>query len=112
MSIIAINGKIGAGKDTVGKIIQLFTYLNNECDWKESEKKEALKDLYKGNIDSLIHDIGIGRGYGDWKIKKFAGKLKQIASILTGISIEKFEDQEFKKTFLCEEWDKIICCAS
>ena len=70
MSIIAINGKIGAGKDTVGKIIQLFTYLNNECDWKESEKKEALKDLYKGNIDSLIHDIGIGRGYGDWKVKK------------------------------------------
>ncbi len=104
MSIIARNGKIGAGKDTVGKIIQLFTYLNNECDWKESEKKEALKDLYKGNIDSLIHDIGIGRGYGDWKIKKFAGKLKQIASILTGISIEKFEDQEFKKTFLGEEW--------
>lgn len=105
MSIIAINGKIGAGKDTVGKIIQLFTYLNNECDWKESEKKEALKDLYKGNIDSLIHDIGIGRGYGDWKVKKFAGKLKEIASILTGISIEKFEDQEFKKTFLGKEWN-------
>ena len=32
-----------------------------------------------------------------WEIKKFAGKLKQIASLLTGIPIEKFEDQEFKK---------------
>ncbi len=36
--------------------------------------------------------------------KKFAGKLKQIASIITGISIENFEDQDFKKTFLSDEW--------
>ena len=36
--------------------------------------------------------------------KKFAGKLKQIASIITGISVENFEDQDFKKTFLPDEW--------
>jgi hypothetical protein len=36
--------------------------------------------------------------------KKFAGKLKQIASIITGISVENFEDQDFKKTFLSDEW--------
>lgn len=40
--------------------------------------------------------------------KKFAFKLKQIASILTGISIEKFEEQEFKKTFLSEEWNRLM----
>lgn len=40
----------------------------------------------------------------EWEIKKFAGKLKQVASLLTGIPIEKFEDQEFKKTFLSDEW--------
>lgn len=39
-----------------------------------------------------------------WEIKKFAGKLKTIASILTNIPIEKFEDQEFKKTLLPKEW--------
>ena len=41
--------------------------------------------------------------YG-WEIKKFAGKLKTVASILTNIPVEKFEDQEFKKTFLSKEW--------
>lgn len=45
------------------------------------------------------------KGFSPWVIKKFAGKLKQIASLLTGIPIEKFEDQEFKKTYLGPEWD-------
>lgn len=40
-----------------------------------------------------------------WEIKKFAGKLKDIAEHLTGIPLEKFEDQEFKKTNLGPEWD-------
>lgn len=32
--------------------------------------------------------------------KKFAGKLKQIASLLIGVPVEKFEDNDFKnKTF-------------
>jgi hypothetical protein len=37
-------------------------------------------------------------------VKKFAGKLKQIASLLTGIPVEKFEDQEFKKLDMNPEW--------
>lgn len=45
---------------------------------------------------------------GDWQIKKFAGKLKQIAGILTGIPVERFEDQEFKKTKLGKEWDRMM----
>lgn len=40
-----------------------------------------------------------------WEIKKFAGKLKTIASMLTGIPERNFEDQEFKKTSLGPEWD-------
>lgn len=67
MSIIAINGRIGSGKDTVGNVIQ-----------------------------SLSKD--------EWVIKKFAYKLKVISSMLTGIPIEHFEDQEFKKTYLGDEW--------
>jgi hypothetical protein len=72
--IIGINGKIGAGKDTVGTIIQglLLTNKNQSSD-----------------------------------IKKFAGKLKQIASILTGIPVKKFEDQEFKKNYLDSEWGTV-----
>jgi hypothetical protein len=44
----------------------------------------------------------------EWEIKKFAGKLKQIASILTGIPIQQFEDQEFKKTELPEQWSYLL----
>jgi hypothetical protein len=39
-----------------------------------------------------------------WENKKFAGKLKIIASILTGIPVGKFESQEFKTTNLGKEW--------
>jgi len=72
--IIGINGKIGAGKDTVGTIIQGLLLTNKN---QSSE------------------------------IKKFAGKLKQIASILTGIPVKKFEDQEFKKNYLDSEWGTV-----
>lgn len=40
----------------------------------------------------------------NWEIKKFAGKLKEVASILTSIPVKYFEDQDFKRTVLGEEW--------
>jgi hypothetical protein len=90
MSIISINGKISSGKDTVGKIIQ---YLTSE---------------YKDKYDFLewrdrVENYG-SNTYSPFEIKKFAGKLKTIASLLTGIPVEKFEDQEFKKQEMSEEW--------
>jgi hypothetical protein len=66
--IIAINGYIGSGKDTVGNMIKSLTTEGFE-------------------------------------IKKFAEKLKQVASMLTGIPREKFEDQDFKKLPLPRQWD-------
>lgn len=114
--IIGINGYIGSGKDTVGKIIQ---YLDSEKRYQEGVKKfdqvVTLSDRMRPEsfeewIAPKIHngyDIGGHALYQDsgWQIKKFAGKLKQIASLMTGIPIEKFEDQEFKKTYLGEEWN-------
>ena len=44
----------------------------------------------------------------NWKIKKFAGKLKQVATLITGIPIEKWEDQEFKQTQLGPEWNMTV----
>lgn len=44
----------------------------------------------------------------NWQVKKFAGKLKQIASILTGVSVEKFEDPDFKKQYMDPEWDRVV----
>jgi hypothetical protein len=41
-----------------------------------------------------------------WEVKKFAGKLKEVATLLTSIPVDKFEDQSFKQTFLPEEWNR------
>lgn len=40
----------------------------------------------------------------NWEIKKFAGKLKEVASIILGIPKTMFEDQEFKKKNLPQMW--------
>lgn len=88
--IIGINGKIGSGKDTIGKIIQYLT------------SQEA---IVKGSFSDCER---FGYSYNvNWEIKKFAGKLKTIASLLTGIPVEKFEDQDFKKTNLSDEWSTV-----
>jgi hypothetical protein len=42
--------------------------------------------------------------YHDWEIKKFAGKLKVIAEILSGVPKINFEDQEFKKQDMGPAW--------
>jgi hypothetical protein len=39
-----------------------------------------------------------------WQVKKFSNKLKQVASILTGVHPDKFEDQLFKNTPLSDDW--------
>ena len=44
--------------------------------------------------------------YHKWEVKKWAGKLKVIAELITGIPKEKFEDQDFKYTNLPECWDR------
>lgn len=87
--IVGINGKIGAGKDTVGSIIQYLT--------AEDTGQFCLGRIQSGKSIEGHHN-------STFQIKKFAGKLKQIGSMLTGIPVEKFEDQEFKKTLLGNEW--------
>ena len=42
----------------------------------------------------------------NWKIKKFADKLKDIVCLLIGCTREQLEDRKFKETPLSSEWDK------
>jgi hypothetical protein len=87
-NLIGIHGRIGSGKDTVGNIILFLLH------------KEHLK------ATDLQFDPNIDYSYGShgFQIRKMAGKLKQIASILTGISAENFESQEFKKMQMHSCW--------
>lgn len=98
MAIIAINGKIGSGKDTVGSMIR---YLTSDC----SDLNGRIYRTYDEFMQKGQGNNDFQTWYNsDWEVKKFAGKLKQVASILTGIPIHQFEDQEFKKSFLSNEW--------
>jgi hypothetical protein len=96
MAIIALNSYSGAGKDTVGCIIQ---YLLSDSVGNITVEEAVT------NYDE--HEWWLEEN-SEWETRKFAGKLKDIASHLTGIDIEKFEDQEFKKTLLGPEWGRIV----
>lgn len=61
----------------------------------------------KDTVGAIIRDLYITNNNDLYEIKKFATKTKIIASLLTGIPVEKFEDQEFKKTILGREWSKV-----
>jgi hypothetical protein len=91
MSIIGINGKIGVGKDTVGSIIQ---YLTSE--YRDKYNFIEWQDRVE-NYGSSTHS--------KFEIKKFAGKLKEIAFLLTGKPVENFEEQNFKKLNMGSAWN-------
>ena len=91
--IIGISGKIGAGKDTVGKIIQYLL-------WTKSNLTE--KDIITLDSSGQVnHNVTIQSGF---EIKKFADKLKNIVCILLSCTKEQLEDREFKEKELGKEW--------
>ena len=59
---------------------------------------------YAKSGKDTVADMIISMHKEQWVVKKFSGKLKEIASLLTGINIAKFEDQEFKESLMPIEW--------
>lgn len=53
----------------------------------------------KNTVASFLQDID-----PSFEQKAFAAKLKEVASILTGVPAHRFEDQEFKKETMPEDW--------
>lgn len=62
----------------------------------------------KNTVCDIIQDLCNKHNGPNFEQKAFAGKLKEIASLLTGIPVEKFEDQEFKKQYMPEEWNSFV----
>ena len=88
--IISFSGKIGSGKDLSGnicKILLQFPHLNNS---------EVVTFLDKG-----LHENG-----GQWKIRKWADKLKDIVCLILNCSREQLEDRDIKSLSLQELADK------
>ena len=91
--IIGISGKKQSGKDTVAKIVQGFDI------WK---KNLALQTEYPlSNVFVRAYVLNRVNIYvSSWEVKKFANKLKEIVSILTGFTVEALENEEIKNTNL------------
>lgn len=92
MNLIGIVGKIASGKDTVMKIIQMLGGKSND---------NIDNDDLKIMVDILENDLDV---VGPYENKKNSEYLKQVASLITGTHREKFEDQDFKKSRLPEQW--------
>jgi len=61
----------------------------------------------KNTVGDIIEKLCLTNNGPKFEQKSFARKLKQIASLLTGIPVEDFEDQEFKKSYLGSEWGTV-----
>lgn len=61
----------------------------------------------KNTVGDIIEKICLTNEGPVFEQRSFAGKLKQIASLLTGIHVKKFENQEFKKSLLGDEWGTV-----
>jgi hypothetical protein len=94
VNLIGLSGKMGCGKDTVARMIQ----------YALSPPMQANCRLEKFLQLASVQSLGGPGSPVTWETRQFAGKLKQIASLLTGIPTDRFEDQEFKKTDLPDEW--------
>lgn len=88
--IVAISGKIGRGKDTVGSIIQYLTSTETGTFQASQQAQKKYGNLYPH--------------YSNWRIHKFADALKDIVCILTGCTREQLEDSAFKDSKLGDEW--------
>ena len=92
--IIGVSGKIGSGKDTIGTIIQYLT-LYNDLGYTHPISANDMGDWIKRSKQVPSH----------WEIRKFADKLKECVSLITGISRANLEREDIKNSNLPEDWD-------
>lgn len=86
--IIGISGKKQSGKDTVALIIQYLISINKD---KPADGEWSINNFINTS---------------DYKVVRFADKLKDIVCMLTGCTREELEDEEFKNRILPPAWTR------
>lgn len=89
-NLIALSGKKQSGKNTVASIIQSLIAKNY--------------GIYKNQLDFINGGDWAKQQLSGYEQKSFAGKLKQIVGLLTGVPVEDLEKEEVKNSTLTEEW--------
>ena len=87
INLIGISGKKQQGKDSVAKIIK---YLCSALD-----KRYNLPFNPESSYTNTT----------DWFVTRYALKLKMMVAILIGCKVEDLEKEEFKSSFLSDEWN-------
>ena len=100
--IIGISGKIGSGKDTVGKIIQYIITKKTKFPDLTFGEDNFIACGFSGDYNT---NIEIESGF---KIKKFADKLKEIVALLLGLRRNELEEDKIKNMVLGPEWDRYV----
>lgn len=98
--IIGISGKIGHGKDTVASLI-LYHIHKEKIETGEIPLSVATRE-------NFLHNPNIYKSYLGWEVHRFAGKLKEIVALLTGIPVHDLGLQEVKDKELPECWHKTV----
>lgn len=97
-NLITISGKIKSGKDEVGNMFRFFhNYQNIINDGYTTEQTTYQEYLDWCNVSDVDYD-------DDYKIIKFADKLKDCICLILGCTREQLEDRDFKNTPLGEQW--------
>lgn len=94
--VIGVSGKIGSGKDTVAQIIQYLIARKGDIRDIKIQTAEFL-GLNKGNWEAICNRQ-------NFKIVRFADKVKDCVSLILGCTREQLESREFKEKELGEEW--------
>lgn len=103
--ILAISGKKTHGKNLLATIIQYHIYC---------KKMLKLHPTFSYPAEKFFWQITNKPGFGfsveetGWELKSLAYKLKACLSIILGVPIEKFDDQDYKLTVLPECWDRFF----
>ena len=90
--LIGISGKAQSGKDTFARFF-MYEY------GVRTGRKFSYKPMHYG-MEGMQSTSGI-------EVRKFADKLKEMVTLLTGIGKEQLEHEDVKSTALGEEWDGI-----